>query len=58
MHTFQIVTTNDRDLGLMELGRPRLADRERDLPRAGRSRTCVVERRDTHGAAVLVVEEL
>jgi hypothetical protein len=58
MHTFQIVTTNDRDLGLMELGRP-------DWPigsviyRGGpQPNLRVVERRDTDGAAVLVVEEL
>jgi hypothetical protein len=58
MHTFEIVTTDGRELGPMELGRP-------DWPvgsviyRGGpQPNLRVVERRETEDGAVLVVEEV
>jgi hypothetical protein len=58
VHTFEIVTTDGHELGRVELGRP-------DWPvgsviyRGGpQSDLRVVERRETDGAPILVVEEL
>jgi len=43
MHTFQIVTTDGRDLGPMALGRPRLAQRKHHQPGRPQPNLRVVE---------------
>ena len=58
MHTFQIVKTDGRELGPMELGRPDWSAGSVIYRGSPKPNLRVVERRDVDGAAILVVEEV